>query len=243
MYGIMMIISLVFSIGITVCGSLTDFALLVPVRAAMLLSAAIGAVLIFRLCIRLKDKDALFSGALGLGTLAVSQLYFMLQTLIYGDINPVTVSDYSLLCSYFFFLSAVLLLVLPPFKLERIIRIGINIVSAICAVLITVAVLINNRLFLNITFMALLIIGGILSLYLYLQSKKIKQLNSAMHFSLAVLILSGLELVNRIVMLINTEGDVSVIIFSLFAPCFIYIAYGFSRLRSEETVSADGSLS
>ena len=194
-----------------------------------------SAVLVFTHAISLGDRDALFTGALGLGTLAVNEVYsFAYIYILHGSPIDITVGNYSRNCAALFFIVAVLFLVLPPMKLEKALRVVVSVFSSAAAMLIIFAIIVGNSDMLYYSALTIVCLCVLLSVYLLCQSFKIKQLGTAKAFSCSIIALSILDTVNRILIIFRPGLYLSDIIHSLYPLVYLWIGFGLINLRKGE---------
>ena len=183
---------------------------------------------------KVKDRDALFTGALGLGMFAVSVIYDFTYTLISGAGDGLNISDFSGVCTYLFFLAAIMLLLLPPHYLYMPLKIGINVLSAVIILITVYAVMLNKEKLLYMTVIATAFICAALSAYLLHQTKKIKLLKTAGLFACFIIIFSLADMAGNLFSFLNTGGFLSYVFAALHMPVILYISEGLLRLREGE---------
>ncbi|MCL2013414.1 MAG: hypothetical protein FWG69_00330 [Oscillospiraceae bacterium] len=190
-------------------------------------------VLCFKKAVRLGDKDALFTGMLGLCIITVSEIYSLVYSIVSNEQYGLHIGDYSDAGSYLFFLTAIALLLLPPVKLERFLRIGVGAFSCLVIVLTIYSVTANNEKVLYMTVVGTAAVCAGLSAWLFCQSRKIKMLKTAVCFALSMLFLGVLDI--GLYLLKYFELSYWHGVFSpLYLLSFLFIGDGLLRLRKEE---------
>ena len=188
----------------------------------------------FQLALKTGDKDALFTGTLGLLLLTISELY-LLAVILVDERRPGTlgISDLSDAGSYLFFLAALSLLLLIPMRREKALRAGLIITSGFIIVLTLYAVLRNNEtlLYLKVTATACLCMA--MSAWLFRQSRRIKQQQKTAGFAQAMMFLAAVDIAIYILLLCG-QIYVMRVVTALYLPCFYCIGAGLMRLREIE---------
>ncbi|MCL1904350.1 MAG: hypothetical protein FWF94_08025, partial [Oscillospiraceae bacterium] len=147
-----------------------------------------------------------------------------------SDIN---ITDYSNAVSYVFFLSALTLLILPPYKWERALHIGVSAVCAVTVIVTTYAIIINseNLLYITVIFTAVCCLA--LSGAVLYQSFRIRQLRTARIFAYSMLFLGLLDVAVYLSFILGLAVNVQTIFISMYTPLYVWICGGLLRLRKE----------
>jgi len=186
--------------------------------------------------VRHGDKEALFTGALGLGILAAGGLYALasLHVMRIEDIN-LTVEDFSDACSYLFFLAVISLLLTPYIKRKRMFLTVMNAAYTVMMLMITYSVVVNNRGLLCITAMATAFLCIMLSGYLLGLSWIEKELRVARCFICSMIFLGILDMIVYPLFLLETGLRLYHIFSALYVPLFILISEGLLPLSGFAT--------
>jgi len=190
------------------------------------------------------DKGALFTGALGLGILAVGGLYALasLHVMRMEDIN-LTVEDFSDACSYLFFLAAISLLLTPYVERKKMFLTGMNTLYVVMMLMITYSVVVNNRVLLCVTSMATAFLCIIFSGYLLRLSWIEKELRAARFFACSMISLGILDMIIYPLFLLETSLRLYHIFSALYVPLFIWISEGLLLLSGFATDNVDQKMS
>ena len=191
--------------------------------------------------VRHGDKEALFTGALGLGILAVGGLYALasLHVMRVEDVN-LTVEDFSDACSYLFFLAAISLLLTPYVGRKRMFLTGMNTVYVVMMLMITYSVVANNRGLLCVTAMATAFLCTMLSGYLLGLSWIEKELRAARCFVCSMIFLGILDMIVYPLFLLEPSLRLYHIFSALYVPLFILISDGLLLLKLRDVSEAYG---
>jgi len=161
----------------------------------------------------------LLTGALGLGLLAVSEIYtFAYIYLLQGENIDITVSNYSRPCAYLFFMLT--LTQLLHLKQRKILRIVISTVAAVLIISIFYAVVADNLVLLNYSTLFIAVLCILPAIFLLIKSKSM--------FACSVVVLCCLDIAHRLMVLYQPQGlwqD-----FIVFYP-LIYLWLGWALLK------------
>ena len=188
----------------------------------------------FKRALRLGDRDALFTGALGLGVLTMSEIFLFAKTLA-GERGQggLIISDYSDAGSYLFFLAVTAMLLIPPVKWEKALRAGMTAASGVIILVTLYSVLVNSEKLLYITVAATALLCVLLSAYLLAQTRRVRLLKTAARFAASMIFLGVLDLALYLLAFFGNLHAAGVLA-SLYLPSFFFIGEGLMRLRGEE---------
>jgi len=194
-----------------------------------------AAIRAFAGAVKLKDRGALFTGALGLGILAISAVYYCVYTFIAaGTEYSLNISDFSDACSYLFFLAVLAVLLLPAVKLKSVFRIGVNSVSAALILMTIYAIVVNNNSFLHITVIITAFICSSLSAYLLIRAQNAPQLKPARLFACSLIFLGVVDTAVYTLFLTNAGNGWYQTFAVFYIPAFIWLSEGLLNLRKGE---------
>ena len=190
-------------------------------------------VMCFKKALRLSDRDALFTGTLGLCVLVASEIYSLAYSLVSPEQYGLQVSDYNDAGSYLFFLAAITLLLLPPLRMERPLRYGVSALSGVIIILTIYSITSNNESLLYITVIATAAVCAALSGWLLYQSRRIKIRLRATCFASSMLFLSILDIA---MYLLKYNGNLYLnnLLSPLYLLSYLFIGDGLLRLREEK---------
>jgi len=191
--------------------------------------------------VRHGEKEALFTGALGLGILAAGGLYALasLHVMRVEDVN-LTVEDFSDACSYLFFLAVISLLLTPYVERKKMFFTGMNTLYVVMMLMITYSVVVNNRGLLCVTAMATAFLCILLSGYLLRLSWIEKELREARCFVCSMIFLGILDMIVYPLFLLETSLRLYHVFSALYLPLFIWISDGLLLLKLRDVSEAHG---
>ena len=164
----------------------------------------------------------LLAGALGLGLLAVSELYtFAYIYLLQGESIDITVSNYSRPCAYLFFMLT--LTQLLHIKHRKIPRIVISTMAAVLVILIFYAVVTDNLVLLNYATLLIAVLCILPAILLLINTKSM--------FACSVIVLCCLDIAHRLMVLYQPQGLWQG--FIVFYP-LIYLWLGWALLKDSD---------
>ena len=184
---------------------------------------------------RLENKDAFFAGALGIGALAVSEVYHFVYKYISNNGNTgLSICDCSDACSYLLFIASIFLLLRLPFKLKKVFRVGIDVVSIAIFLVTTYAIAINDSALLDMTAIVTAVFCLMFSIYLLYQSKKIRELKATRYFSYSMILLALVDIVVYFSHIVDASLRLQDSFIALYLPLYLIICEGLLHLRKEE---------
>jgi len=176
------------------------------------------------------DKGIIFVGGLGLGLLAVSEIYYLAHILFaFKTEAEMDVGDLSDTAAALFFLAAILLLLLLPPRWEKTLRIWSGIFAVVVTLTITYSIVRNDFVMGSI---AAMVMGGVitlLSVILIYQIQKIPQLEKAGCFAFAMLYFGVVDIVSYYFYSLGAV-EIAQLLFALYMPAYIWINEGLARM-------------
>ena len=172
------------------------------------------------------------TGALGLGTFAVNEIFLLAYIyLLKGAPSDITIGNYSRNCAYLFFMAVVLSLIESPAK--RMLRIRISMFSFAATAVILYAVITNDPRLLYDSALALVILCVLPTIRLLFHSYKIKKLKSARIFAYSILAVSVLDSLNRLLIIYSPGWYWRDIILAFYPTVYLMIGFSLTALRKE----------
>ena len=202
-------------------------------RISVLLYAV---VVVFKTAIKIDDRKAIFTGALGLGILTLSEILTLTSIFIKDENNSINIADYNDVASYLFFLSAIVFLLYTQGESHKILKYELTIISGAVIFATIYSVAINSITMIYIIMLSMAFICAVLSSYLLYQSKKIKSLKIASRFAYSMLCLCALDMLLYI-FLVTGNGNLTSIFTAFYLPAYFFIAEGLMSLRNQLPVT------
>jgi len=216
--------------------SLSGFAGIASAPGGLALRAVTLAVLVyicvhaFRGALSGGDSNAALTGALGLGTLAVSEVYaFCYIYLQHGSARDITLGNYSRNCAYLFFIASLICLIPDTLKSGRLLRISANALSPISILLIFYGVITGNPHLLYYSALLMMVLCVLPAVVLLISGEK-----KAKAFSLAIITLSILDSLNRLLIIFDPGWHWRDMIIALYPAVYLFAGFALPQLKMEE---------
>ena len=184
--------------------------------------------------VRHSDGSALLIGTLALNAFAINEIYlFAYRYLLKANIADITVADFSRSCAYLFLISAIVLLVRFPKKIEKPLNTAIGFVSGMATLLIIYDIAANNGASLHYFKHLIVTICFSLAVFLLIQSFKIESLNRAWGFALSVMAMCVIDTLYRSIYIFNIPAPyLQNVVISLFSLIYLSIALSLLKLKN-----------
>ena len=181
-------------------------------------------VVVMMYVIRNHSMGFAFYSALGLLCLQLSNLYDLLFGLVSKVPPYLTVSDFSTVCTYLFFISALIELKTHNTNKFKMPFLVINIFAAFAVVAVGYAVIINNVAMMPMAYFSLDLICIIISCTMIMDK-------TARLFSSMVLLIT---LCDAIMQITDPETFVSLLAFALLPICYVLLAHSITHYKAGE---------
>ncbi|MCL2013944.1 MAG: hypothetical protein FWG69_03035 [Oscillospiraceae bacterium] len=183
------------------------------------------------------SHDAILTGSLGLGVLAINEVYALCYIyLLKGSAADITVSNYSRNCAYLFFAAALVLMIPDTMKSKKALRVIVNILSPSAILMIFYGVIANDPRILYSSALLIVTLCILPAVILLITGGRDTKL-----FSGSIISISVLDTLGRLSIIYGESSYWRDINLSLYPV--VYLLIGISLLRIERVNTAKKAVS